>query len=59
MQLHWLSALFGVYDTARVWHFWLMWVYILFVLPYVILVFADGGKRRMRHVEVEHVVSFA
>jgi thiosulfate reductase cytochrome b subunit len=42
MQFHWLAALFGGYDAARVWHFWLMWVYILFVVPHVILVFADG-----------------
>jgi thiosulfate reductase cytochrome b subunit len=42
MQLHRLAALFGGYNTARVWHFWLMWVYILFVVPHVILVFADG-----------------
>src|SRR5258708_1726370 len=42
MQLHWLAALFGGYDAARVWHFWLMWVCILFVVPHVILVFADG-----------------
>jgi thiosulfate reductase cytochrome b subunit len=42
MQLHWLAALFGGYDAARVWHFWLMWIYILFVVPHVFLVFADG-----------------
>ena len=42
MQLHWLAAFFGGYNAARVWHFWLMWVYILFVVPHVILVFADG-----------------
>jgi thiosulfate reductase cytochrome b subunit len=30
------------FDAARVWHFWLMWVFILFVVPHVILVFADG-----------------
>jgi thiosulfate reductase cytochrome b subunit len=42
MQLHWLAALLGGYNAARVWHFWLMWVYILFVVPHVILVFADG-----------------
>src|SRR6202022_1934526 len=39
---HWLAAFFGGYNAARVWHFWLMWVYILFVVPHVILVFADG-----------------
>jgi thiosulfate reductase cytochrome b subunit len=42
MQFHWLAAVFGGFDTARVWHFWLMWVFILFVVPHVILVFADG-----------------
>jgi len=41
MQLYWLAALFGGFDAARVWHFWLMWVYVLFVVPHVILVFAD------------------
>ena len=42
MQLHRLAALFGGYTASRVCHFWLMWVYILFVVPHVILVFADG-----------------
>jgi thiosulfate reductase cytochrome b subunit len=42
MQLHWLTALFGGYNAARVWHFWLMWVCIFFVVPHVFLVFADG-----------------
>jgi thiosulfate reductase cytochrome b subunit len=42
MQFHWLTALFGGYNAARIWHFWLMWLCILFVVPHVILVFADG-----------------
>jgi len=42
MQLHWLTAIFGGYDKARIWHFWLMWVFILFIVPHVILVLADG-----------------
>jgi thiosulfate reductase cytochrome b subunit len=42
MQLHWLAALFGGFDAARGWHFWLMWLFIFFVVPHVILVFADG-----------------
>jgi thiosulfate reductase cytochrome b subunit len=42
MELHWLAALFGGYNAARVWHFCLMWIYVLFVVPHVILVFADG-----------------
>ena len=29
MQLHLLTAIFGGYDKARIWHFWLMWVFIL------------------------------
>jgi thiosulfate reductase cytochrome b subunit len=42
MQLHWVAALFGGFDAARVWHFWLMWFFIFFLVPHVILVFADG-----------------
>jgi thiosulfate reductase cytochrome b subunit len=42
MQFHLLAAIFGGFDAARVWHFWLMWVFILFVVPHVILVFAEG-----------------
>jgi thiosulfate reductase cytochrome b subunit len=42
MQFHSLAAIFGGFDVARVWHFWLTWVFILFVVPHVILVFADG-----------------
>ena len=42
MQLHWLAAIFGGYDPERVWHFWLMWLFILFFMPHVILVFSDG-----------------
>ncbi len=42
MQFRWLAAIFGGYNAARVWHFWVMWVYMLFVVPHVILVFADG-----------------
>lgn len=41
-QLYWLTAIFGGYDKARIWHFWLMWVFIFFVVPHVILVLADG-----------------
>lgn len=41
-QLGWLQALFGGYDWARVWHFWIMWVFAAFVIPHVILVIADG-----------------
>jgi len=41
-QLGWLAALFGGYDYARLWHFWIMWIFALFVIPHVILVAADG-----------------
>ncbi len=43
MQLYWLAALFGGYNVARVWHFWLMWLLILFVVPHVILAVTDGS----------------
>ena len=42
MQLSWLAALFGGFGRARVWHFWLMCTFVLFVVPHVVLVFADG-----------------
>ena len=42
IQLYWLTWIFGGYDKARIWHFWLMWIFILFVVPHVILVLADG-----------------
>lgn len=44
MQLRWLAALVGGFDAARVWHFWLMWVFALFMVPHLILVFADGWE---------------
>lgn len=42
MQLYWLAAAFGGYNAARVWHFCLMCFFVLFVVPHVVLVFADG-----------------
>jgi thiosulfate reductase cytochrome b subunit len=42
MQLHWLAALFGGFDRSRVWHFWLMWLFFFFLVPHLILAFADG-----------------
>ena len=42
MQLHWLAALFGGFNAARVWHFWLMGLFFFFLVPHLILVFADG-----------------
>lgn len=41
-QLGWLQALFGGYDWARLWHFWLLWIFAAFVIPHVVLVLADG-----------------
>lgn len=41
-QLGWLQALFGGYDYARVWHFWLMWAFLAFTIPHVVLVAVDG-----------------
>src|SRR5258708_39859518 len=42
MQLHWLAALFGRFDAARVWHFWIMWLFTVFVVPHVMLGFWNG-----------------
>jgi thiosulfate reductase cytochrome b subunit len=42
MQLQWLAAVFGGYEAARVWHFWLMLIFIVFAVPHVVLVLADG-----------------
>jgi len=42
MQFQPLAEIFGGFDAARIWHFWLMWIFILFIIPHVILVFADG-----------------
>ncbi len=42
MQLHLLAALFGGYDAARVWHFCLMWLFVGFAVPHIVLVLADG-----------------
>ena len=42
MQLHSLAAILGGFDAARVWHFWLMCLFILFAVPHVFLVLADG-----------------
>ena len=41
-QLSWLTAIFGGFDQARIWHFWLMVFFIVFVIPHVVLVLADG-----------------
>jgi thiosulfate reductase cytochrome b subunit len=41
-QLSWLTAIFGGFDNARVWHFWLMVFFMTFVIPHVVLVIADG-----------------
>lgn len=42
MQLYWLAAAFGGYNAARVWHFCLMCFFILFAIPHIVLVLADG-----------------
>lgn len=41
-QLSWLTAIFGGFDNARVWHFWLMVFFIVFVIPHVVLIVVDG-----------------
>jgi thiosulfate reductase cytochrome b subunit len=41
-QLKWLERLFLNYNGARVVHFWVMVVFASFVIPHIVLVFADG-----------------
>ena len=31
----WMTWIFGGYDKARIWHFWLMWSFVLFVVPHL------------------------
>src|SRR5260221_7232277 len=46
-QLSWLTGIFCGFDNSRVWHFWLMGFFLVFVIPYVVLVIADGlGTQR-------------
>jgi thiosulfate reductase cytochrome b subunit len=42
VQLPWLERLFVNYDGARIVHFWVMVAFAAFVVPHVVLVFADG-----------------
>ncbi len=42
VQLPWLERLFGSYDGARIVHFAVMLAFVLFVIPHVVLVVADG-----------------
>jgi thiosulfate reductase cytochrome b subunit len=42
MQFSRVAACFGGFDRARVWHFWLMCIFVLFAVPHVVLVVADG-----------------
>ena len=38
-QLGWLTALFGGFQLARYWHFWIVWLFVGFSILHVILVF--------------------
>jgi len=39
VQFGWLTALFGGFQAARYWHFWVVWIFIAFTLVHVVLVF--------------------
>jgi thiosulfate reductase cytochrome b subunit len=39
LQLSWLTALFGGFQTARYWHFWIVWIFVGFSVVHVLLVF--------------------
>ena len=42
VQFWWLERMFGSYDGARIVHFLVMIYFVLFLIPHVILVLADG-----------------
>ncbi len=47
VQLPWLAALFGGYQAARYWHFWVVWLFTGFCIVHVVLVFvADPASLR-------------
>src|SRR2546430_17544074 len=39
VQFAWLTALFGGFQAARYWHFWIVWIFVAFTIVHVILVF--------------------
>jgi len=39
LQFSWLTALFGGFQAARYWHFWIVWIFIGFTITHVFLVF--------------------
>ena len=42
VQFWWLERLFGSYDGARIVHFIVMVYFVLFLIPHIVLVLADG-----------------
>ncbi len=47
VQLAWLTAIFGGFQLARYWHFWAVWLFVLFTLVHVTMVFvADPASLR-------------
>ena len=38
-QFSWLTALFGGFQAARYWHFWIVWIFVAFSITHVLLVF--------------------
>ena len=39
VQLSWLTALFGGYQLARYWHFWVVWLFVGFSVVHILAVF--------------------
>src|SRR5581483_9322310 len=39
LQFGWLTTLFGGFQTARYWHFWIVWIFVAFTIAHVVLVF--------------------
>jgi thiosulfate reductase cytochrome b subunit len=39
LQFSWLTTLFGGFQAARYWHFWIVWIFVAFTITHVLLVF--------------------
>jgi thiosulfate reductase cytochrome b subunit len=39
LQFSWLTTLFGGFQAARYWHFWMVWIFVAFTVTHVVLVF--------------------
>src|SRR3989442_2704780 len=51
VQFGWLTALFGGFQAARYWHFWIVWIFVAFTLAHVILVFTVRSEEHTSELQ--------